>query len=161
MVMNKAVNLQLIETLTMGNYMLNRLSVINIIAEIYILGPVYCSLDVEAADVIVATALVDVAVLVVDVEDSDNDGIEDCVFLFKVWRLITISVGISMVIDSAVDTDDVLVRVVTGSKQTSNSVVPDEVCKPAISFKSIQLAPTLSLSVKGKLKTRVSFSSTM
>lgn len=101
-----------------------------------------------------ATALVVAAASVV-VEGSD-----DWVVLLTVCRFITISVGMSMVIDSAVEAD-VLLRVVIGSKHTSRSVAPVDVCKVAISLRSIQLAPTLSLSVKGKLKTLVSFSSTM
>lgn len=50
------------------------------------------------------------------------------------------------------------------SKQTSNNVaddVPPLLCSRRNSFKSIQLAPILSLSFRGKLNTRVSFSSTM
>lgn len=124
-----------------------------------VLGPVYGSLDVEAADVTVATAF---DATPDDGATGDNiAGVEHCDDFATVCRLITISVGISTVIGVSVAVDVLVVSVVTGSKQTSSRVVPDAVCSPAISFKSIQLAPTLSLSVRGKLRTRVSFSSTM
>lgn len=134
-----------------------------------VLGPVYCSLDVDATDVTVETALEEANATAVDV-DADTDAatdtetgetlvdVEVCTTLGTVCRLNIISAGTSTVIGDTVLAVD---RAGTGSKQTSNSVVPEEVCNPAKSFKSIQLAPTLSLSVRGKLSTLVSFSSTM
>lgn len=139
------------------------------------LGPAYeGSLDVDAADVTVDTPLVIsviVLAVVVDFEsaadvvaDGDIDVAEDCTDFDTVCRFITISVGMSTVMGETVVAALLALVVVsagTGSKQTSSSVVPDDVCRPARSFKSIQLAPTLSVSVSGKLRTRVSFSSTM
>lgn len=134
-----------------------------------VLGPVYCSLDVDATDVTVETTLEEVNATAVDV-DADTDAATDtetgetfvdvdvCMPLGTVCRLNIISAGTSTVIGDTVLAVD---SAGTGSKQTSNSVVPEDVCNPAKSFKSIQLAPTLSLSVRGKLSTLVSFSSTM
>lgn len=134
-----------------------------------VLGPVYCSLDVDATDVTVETTLEEVNATAVDV-DADTDAATDtetgetfadvdvCMPLGTVCRLNIISAGTSTVMGDTVLAVD---SAGTGSKQTSNSVVPEDVCNPAKSFKSIQLAPTLSLSVRGKLSTLVSFSSTM
>lgn len=134
-----------------------------------VLGPVYCSLDVDATDVTVETTLEEANATAVDV-DADTDAatdtetgetfvdVEVCTTLGTVCRLNIISAGTSTVMGDTVLAVD---SAGTGSKQTSNSVVPEDVCNPAKSFKSIQLAPTLSLSVRGKLSTLVSFSSTM
>lgn len=136
-----------------------------------VLGPVYCSLDVDATDVTVETTLEEANATAVDVDaDTDADAATDtetgetfadvdvCTTLGTVCRLNIISAGTSTVMGDTVLAVD---SAGTGSKQTSNSVVPEDVCNPAKSFKSIQLAPTLSLSVRGKLSTLVSFSSTM
>lgn len=87
---------------------------------------------------------------------------------------IKISVGPPIIIDLSplyvvvvVAAVVAFVMVLRGSKQTSRTAAAAaaaaavvDVCILDISLRSIQLAPILSLSVSGRLRTRVSFSST-